>query len=248
MFQGKSIVLIIPARNEELALPSVLTEIPPFIDKVIVADNGSTDDTPRIAEAHGACVVTELRAGYGRACLAALKILQSAPPDIVAFADADGSDPLFRIEALLNPLASGDADLVLGSRVSIERGALSLQQKIGNRIVTRLIALIWRHTYADLGPMRAVTWSALRRLEMSDPNYGWTVEMQIRALVMGLRVRELPVPYRKRIAGRSKVSRSIFGSLKAGTKMFWVIAREMMQSSLRRRKAYSRCSDGCTGS
>ncbi len=249
MYHGKSVVLIIPARNEAPALSSVLTRIPPFIDKVIVVDNGSTDATPRIARAHGALVVAEPCAGYGRACLAALTMLRENPPDIVAFADADGSDDFSALDELLAPLANDSTDLMLGSRDPVDREAFSWQQRIGNRMITRLIALIWRHSYADLGPMRAITWPALQCLNMNDKNYGWTVEMQIRALTRGLRVRELPVPYRKRIAGQSKVSRSLSGSLKAGLKMLWVVLREAIQSFPRmRRKVHSTCSSGAVKS
>jgi len=232
MFLGKSVALILPARNEALALPSVLGTVPAAVDSVIVVDNGSTDDTPHIASALGARVVAEPRAGYGRACIAGLQAMDSRPPDIVAFADADGSDDLSALDALLAPLASGDVDLMLGSRLSTDRNAFSWQQRIGNWIVTRLVALFWGHAYADLGPMRAITWQALQRLNMGDQNYGWTVEMQIRALKKGLRVREFCVSYKKRIAGQSKVSRSLSGSLKAGAKMLWVIAREMARSFL----------------
>ncbi len=226
MYRGKSIALIIPARNEALALPGVLRAVPGKIDRVIVTDNGSTDDTGKIAKGCGAQVVAEPRAGYGRACLAALDALEFTPPDIVAFADGDGSDDLSRLLELLDPLIEGRADFTLAKRIPVEPNALSLQQRFGNWLATRLICLLWGHDYKDLGPMRAITWQALRRLEMSDPNYGWTIEMQLKALRHGLRIVELPLPYLRRRAGRSKVSGKFAGSFKAGAKILWVIGRE----------------------
>jgi glycosyltransferase involved in cell wall biosynthesis len=218
-----------PARNEALPLPGVLQSAPHSIDRIIVADNGSTDDTAQLARAFGAQVVAEPRAGYGRACLAALAALESAPPDIVAFADADGSDDLSCLPELLDPLAEGVADFILARRVPLEANALQLQQRFGNLLSTRLIRLLWGHGYQDLGPMRAITYAALARLEMSDPDYGWTIEMQVRALQHGLRVIEIPVAYRCRQAGHSKVSGSLGGSLRAGVKILSVIGREALR-------------------
>lgn len=212
-----------PARNEALALPGVLRMAPHKIDKVIVANNGSSDETGKVAKVAGAHVVAEPRVGYGRACLAALASLEIDPPDIVAFADADGSDDLSYLLKLIDPLTKGEADLTLARRIPVEPSALSLRQRFGNRLSTRLIRTFWGHEYGDLGPMRAITWSALQRLEMSDPDYGWTIEMQVRALQHGLRVMEYPVPYRCRKAGRSKVSRTLIGSFRAGVKILWII-------------------------
>jgi glycosyltransferase involved in cell wall biosynthesis len=218
-----------PARNEALSLPSVLRSVPREMDRVIVADNGSTDNTAQIARAAGAQVVAEPRPGYGRACLAALAAMEISPPDIVAFADADGSDDLSRLPELIDPLTTGEADFTLERRIPVEANALSLQQRLGNWLATRLVRFLWGYAYQDLGPMRAITWSALRRLDMNDPNYGWTIEMQVRALQHGLRVMELPVPYRSRKAGRSKVSGTITGSLRAGAKILSIIGHEALR-------------------
>lgn len=228
MIAGKSVTLIIPARNEEQSLPGVLSRVPAEIDRVVVVDNGSTDATAKVAQRYGAQVVVETKAGYGRACLAGLAVLRKSPPDLVAFVDADGSDDLSCLCPLLFPLAEGRADLTLSRRRPVGPGALTLQQRYGNRLVTRLIRLIWRHDYQDLGPMRALTWPALMNLRMEDRDFGWTVEMQIRALKRGLTVEEQPVPYRARAVGRSKISRTVKGTLRAGTKMLWVVLREAL--------------------
>jgi glycosyltransferase involved in cell wall biosynthesis len=206
LYRGKNVALIMPARNEARALPMVLRAVPVEVDRVLVVDNGSTDRTAEVALQAGAQVVSEPRVGYGRACLAALAALEAAPPDIVAFADADGSDDLRRIPELLAPLAAGDAELALASRIPAEPGAMTAQQRCGNWLTTRLIRLLWSHEYADLGPMRAITWDGLTRLAMSDTDYGWTIEMQVRAAKHGLKTMELPLPYLRRIAGQSKVS------------------------------------------
>lgn len=222
------IALIIPARNEELSLPGVLKNVPPEITRVVVVDNGSTDTTVQVAAAYGARVVTEPVAGYGRACLAGLAALRGDPPDIVAFVDADGSDELSRLAELIAPVASGNQDLVLGRRIPAERGALSCQQRCGHWLATRLIRLFWKHRFRDLGPMRVIRWEALERLDMSDQAFGWTVEMQVRALKQGLRIEEIDVPYHQRTAGKSKISRTISGTFKAGSTILWVIGREVV--------------------
>jgi hypothetical protein len=229
MIAGKSVGLIIPARNEVLSLPVVLNGIPPEIDLVVVVDNGSSDDTAAVARLHGVQVVAEPHPGYGRACLAGLAALQGSPPDLVVFVDADGSDDLSCIPAFLLTLAQDQADLVLSWRQPVESGALSPQQRWGNLLVTRLIRSIWRHQYHDLGPMRSLTWQALKSLDMEDRDFGWTVEMQIRALKRGLRVIELPVPYRARRLGRSKISRTVSGTFRAGAKMLRVVLREALE-------------------
>jgi hypothetical protein len=228
MYQGKITSLLLPARNEELSLRMVLRAVPLEVDRILVLDNGSTDATAQVAESLGAQVVAEPRLGYGRACLAGLAVLKQDPPDIVAFADADGSDDLSRLPDLLDPLVKGQADLVLGSRRLVESRALSLPQRLGNWLVTRMIRLLWGHDYRDIGPMRAITWKALQELQMSDPDFGWTLEMQIKALKAGFRVQEIAVSYRMRVAGRSKVSRNIRGVIRAGAKFLWVIGREAL--------------------
>jgi len=229
-----NIALIIPARNEELSLPGVLSNVPHEIKRVVVVDNGSTDDTARVAAAYGALVVPEPVGGYGRACLAGLASLRNDPPDIVAFVDADGSDELSCLPELIAPVAAGEEDLVLGRRIPVVMSALSFQQRFGHLLATGLIRLFWRYCYRDLGPMRVIKWTALNRLSMTDQAFGWTVEMQVRALRHGLRIREIDVPYHQRTAGKSKISRTITGTVKAGSTILWVIGREVVQGLLQK--------------
>lgn len=230
MYRGKKIALIMPARDEAAALPGVLSAVPREVDQLLVVNNGSTDNTADVARKYGAYVIEEPRPGYGRACLAGLKDLEKNPPDIVAFADADGSDDLSRLFDLIDPLLNEEADFVLGRRIPGESRALSVQQRFGNRLATFLMKLLWGFEYKDLGPMRVIKWASLQTLVMSDQNFGWTIEMQIRALQRGLRIKEIPVQYRRRVAGCSKVSRNLSGSLRAGTKIIWVIFRELLHT------------------
>jgi glycosyltransferase involved in cell wall biosynthesis len=227
MYNGKTISLILPARNEIMALGAVLNHVPPEVDRVLVVDNGSTDGTAQVAKILGAEVVQEPKPGYGRACLAGLAALRQDPPDMVAFADADGSDDLSRLKDLFHLVAEGYRDLALSRRIPADRNAFSLPQRFGNRLGTRLIHLFWGHRYHDLGPMRVISWRALQRLDMQDQNFGWTLEMQIKAVKHGLRVKEVAIRYRPRAAGRSKVSGNVKGVLRAGVKFFWVIGREL---------------------
>jgi hypothetical protein len=226
---SSEVALIIPARNEELSLPTVLQRVPAGVSRVVVVDNGSSDATAAVARAHGAEVVHEPLPGYGSACLAGIAALAGNPPAVVAFADADGSDGVENLTVLLAPLLAGAADLALARRVTVASRALSPQQRFGNWLATRLIRLIWDHDYQDLGPMRVITWPALAELQMEDRNFGWTVEMQIRAIKTGLRVVELPLPYHVRLAGESKISRTLSGVVRAGTKILWVIGRELFR-------------------
>jgi glycosyltransferase involved in cell wall biosynthesis len=184
---------------------------------VIVADNGSTDRTAELARARGALVSYEPERGYGATCLAALAILP-ADAEIVAFLQADGSEDPAEAPRLLDPIRRNEADLVLGSRPlgQPEPGALLPHQRFGNWLACTLIRLFYRHSYTDLGPFRAIRRSSLEALAMRDRNYGWTIEMQIRALQRGLRVREVPVSYRPRRAGENKVSGHLRSSLAAG--------------------------------
>ncbi len=223
MRHGKQIAAIIPALNEERSLGSVLKALPPWMDDVIVADNGSTDGTSRVATEHGARVISQPRRGYGSACLAALAALDC--PDVVVFLDGDFSDHPEEADRLVDPIVAGRADMVLGSRVlgEHEPGALTPQAVFGNRLACRLIRLFWNTRFTDLGPFRAIDYRTLQRLDMRDPDYGWTVEMQIKAAKRRLRVLEVPVSYRRRV-GKSKVSGTVRGVIGAGTKILGTIA------------------------
>ncbi len=219
--------LVIPALNEEDVIGGTLERIPEgLFDMVIVADNGSTDRTAEIARSQGATVVYEPRRGYGAACLAAIAALP-AEVECVAFMQADGSEEPGEAVKLLEPIAQREADLVIGSRVlgTAEPGALGLHQRFGNRLATFLIRLLYGRRYTDLGPFRAVRRDALERLGMADRGYGWTVEMQVRALQQGLRVLEVPVSYGRRRAGSGKVSGSLKASVLAGAKILTTIVR-----------------------
>lgn len=230
------IALIIPAQNEEAALPGVLTRLPGRINRIIVVDNGSTDRTADVAVRHGAQVVYEPVAGYGRACLAGLASLEKNPPDIVAFVDADGSDELSCLSDLIAPVVAGEADLTLGCRIPVVAAALTFQQRFGHFLATGLIRLFWKHRFRDLGPMRVISWTALNKLNMTDQAFGWTVEMQVRALKQGLRIREMDVPYYQRAAGKSKISRTVSGTVMAGSTILWVIGRELLNGVRQKNK------------
>jgi glycosyltransferase involved in cell wall biosynthesis len=225
MKAGARISVIIPTLNEEAAIGRVIAAIPAFVDDVVVADNGSTDGTRDVAAGLGARVVREPRRGYGAACLAGLAAL--ADPDIVVFLDGDYSDYPEEMGSLVDPILRGEADLVIGSRVLGEReaGALTPQARFGNWLACVLIWLIWRVKYTDLGPFRAVRYTSFRALGMQDKDYGWTVEMQIKAAARGLKVQEVPVRYRKRL-GRSKISGTIRGIVGAGVKILATIGQE----------------------
>lgn len=220
--------ILLPARNEEEAIGPTLEELKGLgAAQIIVADNDSYDTTAARAAAAGACVTSEPRPGYGSACLAAMAALH---PDIeiVVFMDADGSDDPAALPSLLAPIRADQADLVIGARVERAghpRDRLPWHQRWGNRLCTGLLARLYRTPCTDLGPFRAVRRTALDTLGMRDPDFGWTAEMQVKAALAGLRVREVPVPYRPRRAGQSKISGTLKGSLRAGGKILWTILR-----------------------
>jgi len=221
--------VVIPARDESLSLPRVLADLPrALVRHVVVVDNGSADGTGAVAAAAGCVVVDEPRRGYGSACLAGLAWIgaQDAPPDVVAFLDADHSDHPGELTLLLSPIAEERADLVVGSRVlgTRERGALLPQQRWGNALATLMIRTIYGARVTDLGPFRAIRWDALRHLGMVDRDYGWTAEMQVKAFAAGLRYAEVPVSYRRRV-GRSKIAGTLRGTVGAGTKIIATILR-----------------------
>jgi hypothetical protein len=223
--------LVIPALDEAESLPLVLRDLPP-VQRVIVVNNGSTDATAAVAFAQGATVVHEPQRGYGAACLRGLKAVEELvdagepPPRAVAFLDADYSDSPEWLPNLVEPIVDGRADLVLGSRLQGRRepGAMPAQSLFGNRLACLLMRCFFGVRYTDLGPFRAIDYQALCKLGMCDRNYGWTIEMQIKAARAGLRIEEVPVPYRRRI-GKSKISGTFWGSVKAGTKILYMIAK-----------------------
>lgn len=217
--------LVIPALNEAENIGALLARIPRGVfSQIIVVDNGSTDATAFVAVSTGAQVVCERRRGYGQACSTGI---ESANPTVsaIAFMDADLSDDPDDLATLVRCFDNDEWDMVLGSRVisKSEPGSLTLIQRFGNWLSTRLIAMAWHVQFTDLGPMRILRRDALKRLGLRDRTFGWNVEMQVRAAQLGLRVCELPVRYRKRMQGRSKISGTITGSFCAGTKILWTI-------------------------
>jgi glycosyltransferase involved in cell wall biosynthesis len=229
------VALIIPALDEEHAIGPLLAAIDRGVVRdVIVGDNGSRDATAAIARSGGAEVVHVAERGYGAACAGALAHIAS-DVDVVLFMDADGSDDPVEIPLVLEPILRGDADLVIGSRAGglVERGALTPQQRFGNWLATRLLALLLGHRYTDLGPFRAIRRDLLDRIAMRDRRYGWTVEMQIRAVQLDARIAEVPVRYRRRV-GRSKISGTVTGVVKAGWWILYTIFRDCRFRDLRR--------------
>lgn len=237
MTNAPRVAVVIPALNEAASIGQVLADLPrPPVTQVVVVDNGSTDSTAEVARKGGAMVLYESRRGYGQACLAGIAWL-SAPerrPDILVFIDGDYSDHPGELTRVIEPIVAGRADMVIGSRVlgNAEPGALLPQARFGNWLATRLIRLFWGVSYSDLGPFRAIAFPALQQLQMVDTNYGWTVEMQVKAAKRGLMSVEVPVSYRKRI-GRSKVTGTISGTVGAGTKILWTIFREALKPRVR---------------
>lgn len=218
--------MIIPVFNERDSLSLVVGDIPRgLVSEIVVVDNGSTDGTDRIAEGLPVRLVREPHRGYGSACLAGLAALEASPPGVVVFLDGDYSDHPEEMPALLSEIDRG-ADLVIGSRTlgRRERGALLPQARLGNLLACVLIRLLYGYRYTDLGPFRAIRWDACRRLRMRDPDFGWTCEMQVKALREGLSVTEVPVSYRRRV-GVSKITGTVWGTVRAGYKILWTIVR-----------------------
>jgi glycosyltransferase involved in cell wall biosynthesis len=224
MIDDKRIVVIIPAYNEEESLPLVLANIPKFVDEVIVANNGSTDNTYEVAKKTGATVVNEEGKGYGAACLKAMEKIKDEKFDIVVFLDGDYSDYPEEMNLVVEPIIKDNYDLVIGSRMigKKEKGAMLPQAIFGNWLASFLIKLFWNYKFTDLGPFRAIKYSSLVKLNSKDRNFGWTVEMQIKAAKQKLKTIEVPVSYRKRI-GQSKVTGTFKGTIKASAKILWLI-------------------------
>lgn len=227
----RGVVALIPALNEAETIGPVVSSLRTHgVERVLVVDNGSTDLTATRAREAGATVLWEPRRGYGAACRTGLAHLERelTPPQVVLFLDGDLSDDPASIEGVLAPLFRGDAELVVGVRVGTEGGALHARG--GTALV--LAVAWWLHGMKarDLGPFRAMTWPALRALRMDDPTWGWTLQMQLRAHRAGMRTLEVEVPRRPRGAGRSKVSGSLWVSLRAGGRMFWTLIRERFRA------------------
>ena len=218
--------VIIPAYNEEKSIPKVIAEIPKFVRYIVVANNNSKDQTGKVAEAAGAKVVFEAQKGYGKACLTAMDWIknQEIQPDIVVFLDGDYSDYPEEMRELVQPILDEKADMVIGSRALGQResGSMTFPQVFGNWLATTMMKYMQGAKFSDLGPFRAIVWKKLLDLNMVDQNFGWTIEMQIKAHKAGLRYTEVPVNYRKRI-GVSKVSGTVKGVIGAGYKIIFTI-------------------------
>ena len=220
------IYVVVPAFNEEASIGKVVKDIPrDLITEVIVVNNASSDNTVAVAEAAGATVLTEMEQGYGAACLKGLAyIRQKNDANMVVFIDGDYSDYPQQMPLLINPIINEDYDMVIGSRALGERdeGSMMPQQVFGNWLATTLIKLLYNYRFTDLGPFRAIKWEALEQIAMQDRDYGWTVEMQVKAAKLGMKCTEVPVDYRKRI-GKSKIAGTVKGTILAGYKILYTI-------------------------
>ena len=224
-----TIDVIIPAYNEEGPIGKVVADIPKeLVRHILVCNNASTDRTAEVAEAEGAIVLDQPLKGYGNACLKGIEFLKNLPaeeqPDIVVFIDGDYSDYPEEMVKLVAPILEDGMEMVIGSRAlgNMERGAMTPQQIFGNWLATNLIRLFYKYNFTDLGPFRAITWKKLVEIDMQDRDFGWTVEMQVKAAKYKLKSTEIPVTYRRRI-GKSKVSGTIRGTILAGHKILWTI-------------------------
>ncbi len=219
--------VIIPAYNEEKSIAHVLNEIPrDWVRAIIVCNNNSSDKTAEVARKNGATVVEQPLKGYGNACLKGLDYIaqKEIKPDIIVFLDGDYSDYPQELPMLVQPIIDNKYDVVIGSRALGNRaaGSMTPQQIFGNWLATRLIKVIFGYRFTDLGPFRAIRYTSFLELKMMDKNYGWTVELQIKAAKRKMRCMEVPVKYRQRI-GISKVSGTLSGTIGAGYKILWTI-------------------------
>ena len=224
-----NIVVIIPAYNEEQSISKVVSTIPrKIVNEIIVVNNNSNDSTADKALAAGATVLNETFQGYGAACLTGIEYLKNKNVDIIVFIDGDYSDYPEEINLLVEPIIDRKYDFVIGSRITgnREKGSLPLQSRIGSLVAGFLINFFWRKKYTDLGPFRAIKFDKLIQLNMKDKWYGWTVEMQIKAIKKGLKIKEVPVSYRKRI-GKSKVTGTLKGTVMASTIILKTIFSEL---------------------
>jgi glycosyltransferase involved in cell wall biosynthesis len=240
------ILVIIPAFNEARSIGRVVGDIPEgLVEEVVVVNNASTDETEANARAAGATVLREPRRGYGHACLRGIAYAREKNPDVVVFLDGDYSDHPDEMTALVAPILRDEADFVIGSRMLGRRepGAMLPQALFGNRLACFLMRLLWGARFTDLGPFRAIRFSDLLALEMEDQTFGWTIEMQIKAVLAGLRTTEVPVSYRKRV-GVSKITGTVSGTVKASAKILWTIAKYGVMPRRRRRSASQKSTSG----
>jgi len=227
-------MVLIPALNEEKSVAKVINDLPQhLLQKVVVVDNNSTDQTAAVAKIAGATVVSQPQRGYGAACLAGMRYIESLPtveqPDILVFIDADYSDDPTELPLLIAPITAQNYDMVIGSRAIGERenGAMTIPQLFGNWLATRLLRWIYKVQFTDLGPFRAIKWQKLLALQMQDEDFGWTVEMQVKAAKYNFLSTEIPVSYRRRRDGQSKVSGTIKGTILAGHKILYTIFKHL---------------------
>ena len=223
---NKIIKVIIPAYNEEKSIIKVIQDIPSVVDEIIIVDNNSSDQTAKNAQEAGAKVLTEIKKGYGNACLKGMSYVKSQThqTDIIVFLDGDFSDYPEELTKLIAPIINDNIDFVIGARVSRfrEKGSMSRPQIFGNWLATTLMSLLFNSKFTDLGPFRAIKYHKLLALKMEDKTYGWTVEMQLKALKNNYSYLEIPVKYRNRI-GVSKVSGTIKGAIFAGVNiLYWI--------------------------
>ena len=219
--------VIIPAYNEENSIAQVINDLPKEkIREIIVCNNNSSDRTHEVATTAGATVLRASKQGYGSACLKGMEYIaaKSNPPDIIVFIDGDYSDYPEQLPLLIKPIIEEDMELVIGSRAlgNLEKGSMTPQQIFGNWLATTLIKRIYGYNFTDLGPFRAVRYDSLLKINMEDPDFGWTVEMQVKAAKLGMNCKEIAVNYRQRI-GVSKISGTIKGTILAGHKILWTI-------------------------
>jgi glycosyltransferase involved in cell wall biosynthesis len=234
---AEKVAIVIPALNEEAAIHQLLAELPQdFAQWIIVVDNGSTDATATVARNSGAIVANEPSRGYGRACLKGFKTACNLGAEIVIFMDGDGSDDPNDLPMMLRPIIEGRADFVIGSRVSTnaERGAVPAQARLGNWLVSRMIRLRYGVRLHDIGSFRVVRSSLLEIIDMHEMTYGWPVEMLVKAARADYRILELPIHYRHRSHGRSKVAGTISGSIKAA---YYMLSTTLRYAGARRTHA-----------
>jgi len=229
---GETVALVIPTLNEAESIAEVIAALPPVVDRIIVADGGSTDRTPDIARGAGAEVIV-VGSGYGRACLAGAEAADTT--DILVFLDGDGADDPSAIADMVAALRSGNYDFVIGSRIRGKREPLSMagHQILAGLFMGKLIHALYGVRYTDMCAFRAIRRATLLQLGMRELTYGWNLEMQMRAARAGFRIREIPVSYRRRVGGRSKVAGNFLGTIKATVRIIATFVRVAMETDRR---------------